>query len=869
MPRDTVIPTFTFRPGVGYVDQSGQVAPWWASIPAAQQRTIQITGAARDAYVPVIYGGWERTGGLLYTATVSTYRGVGVGDLIMAIILCEGPIEEIGTVEMNDADLPAAVEVTKYTGTQTTVDPTLAAVIPNFNETLNGIAYIVARVPEGQSSGFPRFSALVKGRKVLDPRSGLTVFSDNPALILADFLSNTSYGARKTVDSASVIEAANHCDDLIGSPAEKRSTLTISIPQKRPIMDWIDTLRQYVPCWVNDDGATVTLVVDKARSSDHTFTSSSIAREPPPKLKKRGVHDTPSAVEILWTRTDTKPWATGYAEASTGAARVRKAQIDMPGIRRYSQARRFAIERLNHYTLEDLEIELTVFEDGLKVRPGDVMTVTDDIGITSKQFRVLEAADKGHGRWTLRGREYDPAAYSSVVETTPSTVDTNLPSPSVVAAPTGLSVSEQIYLEQIVSEDSLSRGFIYQSRLVVSWTTAAYPFSKSYRVQIVDGSSVIHEGTTASTTYTTPAVQQNKLYTVRVFTLSELGYESAVVSTTITVAGKTTPPGAVPGISSALEIGGEVLLTWLPAVDVDIVRYEWRYGAVSGFTWDSANLIDRVDGLRARFRGLPVGTWRFAVKAIDSVGRYSTTATTVDVTITADTAAFLQDREFTSPTLTNLEEVPQLEGQESTAWKRRWMTRVAADAWNTAMPNPVNSGSNPVASYHASAASKFQGESWDLGESIAADWQIIADVTALTGSVIYEIETSANGSTWTTQAAGTSFKGAARYVRPVIRTETTSTMVINKPPRMALIATSKTEANTTTSLASGASVISLVNKYFKAVRITVTPLGTSSKTATVDNVIVSTSGANSFDVYIFNSSGTQIASDFYWEFEGV
>lgn len=863
MGNDIVIPNVTFPKQP--TDTTGQLAPPITQQIGQAQRRIQVTGLARDAVIPIIYGGPERTGGLLYTAASNNF-----GQLVLAIILCEGPVEEIGTVFMNDADLPSSqVAVTKYTGTQTTVDPTLAAAIPGFSETLAGIAYLVCVVDQGASQGFPRFTALVKGRKVLDPRTGLTAWSDNPALILADFLSNTTYGARKTVDSSSITEAANHCDALIGTPAEKRATLTLAITEKRPIMDWVDTIRSYLPAWVSDDGATTTIIVDKARSSDHTFTASNIDREPAPKLKKRGVMDTPTVVEIGYTRTDVTPWTTGFAEATTGAARQRKARVDMPGIRRYSQARRFAIERLNHYTLEDLEIEIGVFENGLKVREGDVMTVTDTVGVTAKTFRVLEATDRGNGRWLLKGREYDAAAYSTLVETTPSTPDTNLPDPRTVVAATGLSVSEQVFLEKSISNDSLNRGFIYQSRLVVSWTASAYPYPKSYRVQVLDGVSVIYEGTTRDTSLTTPTVQQGKLFTVKVFTTSDLGFESSAVETTITAAGKTFAPGNVPAITSSLEIGGEVLLEWSPALDVDIVRYEWRYGAVSGFTWDGATLVDRVDGLRARFRGLPVGTWRFAVKAIDAVGQYSATATTTDVTITSDASAFLQDREFTSPTLTNMVEIWQREGTDSQSWTRRWATRVSSDAWNSTLPNPLTSGSNPVISYHASATSKWQGESWDLGATVTGDWVIVADVTAVTGSVIYEVETSPDGSTWTTQAAGTSWKGATRFVRPVIRATTTSTIVVNQPPKMTLVAVSKSEAGSATSNASGAKTITLAGKYVAVLSVSASPKGTTSKTSTIDNIVLSTTGTNSFDVYIFDSTGAQVASDFFWNFEAI
>lgn len=859
---DTVIPSFRFPDR----DVTGQRPPGFTEQVAREQRRIQITAAGRDSYIPIIYGGWERTGGLLYLARVYQQK------LVLAILLCEGPIEEVGTVEMNDEALPAGVTVTTYTGTQTSVNATLAAAIPGFTETFAGTAYMVCEVPPTESAGFPRFTALVKGRKVFDPRDGTQTlgtpsthkWSDNPALILGDFLSNTSYGARRTVDWQSVEDAADHCDELLGSPGEKRCQLTFTIAEKRDVSEWVDAIRAYVPCWTVDDGESVSLVLDAARATDHTFDADSIESEPTPRLRKRGVMDSPTVVEVSFTRTDVTPWAIGYAEATTGSALRRKAKVAMPGIRRYSQARRFAIERLNHYVLEDLEIEFSAFEDGLKVREGDVVEVTDDIGVTAKTFRVLECADRGNGRWTVRGREYDAAAYSGVVETTPTNPDTGLPDPRVVPAPTALAINEVVFLEKNQPEDSLARGFIYQSRFEISWTASTYAYPATYRVEVFRGTELVNEGMTPLNRWVTPAVQQGNTYTINVYTRAGLGFESAALTASEVAQGKFLPPGPVPEILRAFEIGGEVLLEWQPAVDIDVIRYEWRYGVTSGFSWDTATLIDRIDGLRARFKGLPVGTWTFAVKPIDSVGNYSNDATTVEVTITSDADAILQDRQFVSPTLTNMQAIEPLEG----TWKPRWATRVAADAWTSAMPNPVSSGSDPVFSYHSSATSKFVGESWDVGTEVAGDWTMTTNDTALTGTVSYAIETSPDGSTWTAQS-GKSFTGSARFVRPVLEAATTSTLQINAPPVIGLAALTRSESGgPVTSSATTFSRITLANKYVRATRITVTPRGTSARIATIDNIQLSQSSTNTFDVYVFDAAGVQVASDYDWSFEG-
>ncbi len=68
-----------------------------------------------------------------------------------------------------------------------------------------------------------------------------------------------------------------------------------------------------------------------------------------------------------------------------------------------------------------------------------------------------------------------------------------------------------------------------------------------------------------------------------------------------------------------------------------------RWGEITD-TWADATLLDRVDSLRVTTRDVPAGTWRFFVKAIDSVGQYSTNAAVKDLVVTLDTRAFFVDQ---------------------------------------------------------------------------------------------------------------------------------------------------------------------------------------------------------------------------------
>ncbi len=308
----------------------------------------------------------------------------------------------------------------------------------------------------------------------------VTVWSNNPALCLGDLLSSSTYGEGRTVDATSLAAAAEYCDQWVGAsgePNEKRSTVTILLDARQPTQAWRDVLRAYVPCWVNIVGDVAYLKVDKAGSVDHTFNSANIDSDEPPTLQRSGILDTPTIVSIGYTDTSVVPWRLTTAEADTGASDIRRTRIDMPGIRSYSQARRFAIERLNHYTLEDLTGEMGVFEEGLKVLPGDIAEITDDIGLSAKQVRILNAIDRGHGRWRLRFREYDSAVYSSVVETTPTTPDVTPPNPNAPPTVSGLTLTE----------DRRQESGVWVSRIVATWDPeSTWPFVAGYVVELFD-----------------------------------------------------------------------------------------------------------------------------------------------------------------------------------------------------------------------------------------------------------------------------------------------------------------------------------------------------------------------------------------------
>ena len=108
-------------------------------------------------------------------------------------------------------------------GSQTTSN---ATVVANSNLTTSdkfvSCAYVFMQCvfdPEKFGGGLPNVSFIVKGKKCFDPRDSSTAWTDNPALIARDYITDTVYGLKakssEVLDTAALggfISAANTCD---------------------------------------------------------------------------------------------------------------------------------------------------------------------------------------------------------------------------------------------------------------------------------------------------------------------------------------------------------------------------------------------------------------------------------------------------------------------------------------------------------------------------------------------------------------------------------------------------------------------------------------------------------------------------------
>lgn len=816
----------------------------------------QLTLAADGA--PVRFGyGRDRIGAQVLNV-------LGHGSHVVVQLLWGIALDSIESVTLGDSALPSGVTRTDYTGAQVTADATMVAAFAaqsppvTYSAALTGYSYTVLKIPAKDFATLD-FKAVVNWRKVYDYRTGTTIGTDNPSLALADFLTSSVYGCGFAVDSASVQAAANWNDTAM-SGGEKQRLIGWTCTAAQRVDDVLAALQTYASVFLVRRGATVYLVPDKAAASVATYAHASGDIAAVSSLRKRDLSNAPTQVEVLYTDTSKTPWAEGRAVSPPLPDEIQRrlSTVRLEGIQRYSQAYREAVERRNKLGLNDLSFTLTVWDRGIKHEVGDVVTVTLGFaGITSKLMRVIAPPrHAGSGQWALDLDEYDPAVYSTDVQSGVSYADTVLDDPAAPPAPAGVSAAEEVY--------QLDNG-TFASRARLTITAPTYQWTAGYRIEVYAGASLIDAGTTITTAYATPPLQEGVPYSVRAYTLSTINAVSAAyASASLTPAGKSLPPGDVATLSG-FEVAGDVYLNWTAAVDLDIWRYEIRYSATGG-TWDAATLVDRIDGLRAVIRGtIPAGTWKFWIKAIDSVGQYSATPATLTLTVTLDPDALATGAAFTSPTLT-----------EMTAFQRErggatlWVTDPdnAGDKFGALFTAALGTYANLLADYHTSATSSWLSEVYDFGQDTTGDWSVDAVYSMLSGTVglTLQLATAAAYPTFTDYTSLPT-KQTARYVRVKLEATTTETLLVESVT-VAVAAVTRKEFGTRTCAATGTDTVTLENVYSARRRIVLTPIEvTAARIAVADNITFG--DPSSFDIYLFNDAGTRVAGDVAWAFEGI
>ena len=628
---------------------------------------LQISGFGNDRPIPLVYGR-RRIGGKFITRPI-----VYQNQLVVAVAWGYGEFQEIEQILFDGKEMPSAVTVTNYLGTAIqTADATLVAAFAAENVTFTdtfvlpqnpfvaarGIAYSVLQIPSNIDA-FPDISAIVKARKVYDSRVPTTAYTRTPALIFRDWLESDIWGPVINVDEQSVEDLADYNEETVNSV--QRNYLDLVLNEFSSYQDLLITFCAYCHCkleWFPDNNSHVKLIIDKPKSSVFTFTEADIIKGSF-QFAKTPRGDRPNKVTVNHTQVieTTDPFRADWVDSPTpaivedagisaGTESEFESVVNMPGITRHDEAYRMALLRYNEAALTDLAVRIGVGAKGAQLEVGDNGTVTHTtLGPTAKPVLVVDKIQSSPGTWALDLYEYDANVWSDDIESEPTYPDTSYPDPNTPPTVTNIVLTEK------TTKDLSGK---WGSYICIQWdTSVVWPFIKYFHVQVVNHLGLITyeveaDGERTSTPFLpeTYIDENNDLqyitYTIKVAAASDfvLGEYS---SATIQLDDLHAAPDTVPNFKG-IEVGGEVRLWWEKVIDLEVnLRYEIRYGSTS-VTWDNASVLDtNISQLHYETKRVVEGTYDFLIKAIDSFNQYSANAAVVNLTVTTDIDAYVQD----------------------------------------------------------------------------------------------------------------------------------------------------------------------------------------------------------------------------------
>lgn len=313
-------------------------------------------------------------------------------------------------------------------------------------------------------SGIPQSIAFnVFGKKVFDPRSSTTAFSSNPALCVRDFLTDTQYGMgvdAATIDDASVIAAANICDEAVNLKAGGTQprytcdgTFDSSIPRGQVLASMVASMAGFV----NAPGDKWRIFAGAYTDPVMSLTDSDL-RGPikwDARVSRRdlanAVKGTFTGPENVWQPSDFPPYESATYLTEDGGEYISQ-DIALDFTVNHVRAQRLAkihLEKIRRQNQLVLPSSLAAYP----LEPGDVIEFTHSrFGWTNKTFIVNNTSLAVGGSndnitlgvdLTLTAIDTDVYAWDETTDegdfTAPAA--TTLPDIGTVAAPTGLSLS--------------------------------------------------------------------------------------------------------------------------------------------------------------------------------------------------------------------------------------------------------------------------------------------------------------------------------------------------------------------------------------------------------------------------------------------
>ncbi|HNX52313.1 MAG TPA: phage tail protein [Pontiellaceae bacterium] len=608
-----------------------------------QSITENIDGATNP--IPIIYGS-RRVGG---TRVFVETSGASNTYLHTVLAMCEGEIHSIddillSDISITDAKFSGSAWGYKHTGADDqTVDASLNGLLPDKwteNHRLQGTAYVYVRLKFNQNifSSIPTILCDIKGKKVYDPRTETSAWSDNPALCLRDYLTNTRYGRGipvEMIDDDAIIAAANYCEEQVtfkdpsGSAYnDNRYRCCGAINPDDGYLDNVKKILSSCRGMLIFSSGKYKLVIDKPETAAFTFNEDNIVGK-----INIGMGDK----SIVFNRMRVRYFDTdlGYEQnyftydnptlrANQDNGLILEGDLELPltnEIVRVEQIAQMEVKRSRQSIVCQFDSTL----EALKNDVGDVVNVTYlRAGWPNKKFRVVKIGLKSEDTVEVSLKEYDASVYVMEAWVPPGEPDTLTPGLWNYDPPNNVSAASGNTELLIAGDGSLL------SRLRLSWTAPengyCTGFEVGYKLSSEENYTDFAKGKEEAQHIFSP-VQDGVDYDLRVRAVYFNGGHSEWVYTLDhTVQGKSALPDTPDGFSVTNEPNNVKKFVWNSVGNLDLRGYRLRMKSGSTGEWSEMTSLHS-----GNLAGSPwetgsiseTGAHRFGLVSVDTSGNES------------------------------------------------------------------------------------------------------------------------------------------------------------------------------------------------------------------------------------------------------